>query len=497
MSVKKINCHAPTFQGNSVCACFILSLIYAFAILILLLPALLGSEKAKCKIKQYQFRINNCVKGNSDPNIDLLPALLKVYSIQFNFEGSKAIDLKDHISNSYVHTTPEWDENGRDEPAAYIRNTHPHIKVIFSKLGDLGIDTFTVGANGTLGGVTPQEITLVFNSSGLTDQIEFELVSPLPNAIGKHRVSFEWYAINGDNVREIIGNSSHVICTTWRNLNPNPAEGLYEWVYKEPMLWTSEWATLKNNEKDICDAIIQNLHLSGLQYGLYNWTVRDMLREGGGMCGGWYQMFQHLAHCQGVFVHRRFYGLQWLEFPAKNFPNNEVNWCAIVIKSGGLNQPTPLVESSEWYDDDTDYPITPTTSIITRIEQRWRFWSAGDGHCINFLIYDGKLYLYDPSFGTGPIEITPFTGSESPLPPKDSTALGGTELSSFKLNYLNSAIDYIMGELYDGNGNFYDTYDYDTYTIINGMTVKTSIIQDIVDFPDGEEREGITFYWGP
>lgn len=486
-------CRAPTFQGNSVCACFILSIIYAFAILVLLLPALFGSEIAKCKIKQYQFRINNCVKGNSDPNIVLLPAPFKVYSIQFNFEGSEAIDLKDHISNSYIHTTPEWDEDGRDEPAAYIRNTHPHIKVIFRKLGDLGIDTFTIGANGTLGGVTPQEITLVFNSSGLTDQIEFELGSPLPNAIGKHRVSLEWYArLNSSENKVLIGNTFHTICTTWKTMEPKPSEGLNDWVYKEPMLWTSEWASGKDNEKDICDTIIQKLYLSGLKYGVGAWDVRSVLINGGGMCGGWYKMFPHLAHCQGVYVHSRCYLVDW-----RTFPNNEVNWCAIVIKSAGLNQSQNPSSSTEFHDDNTAYPITTTTPIGTVTDKRWRFYgrSGGiyDGHCINFLVYNEKLYLYDPSFGTGPFEIASFTGFDAPLPPKNFTIVGGNQLSNFKSNYLNTAIDYMMGSLLDGNGVFFPCVVYGT----NGITVKTSVIQDNVSFSDGQVRDGITFYWGP
>ena len=101
--------------------------------------------------------------------------------------------------------------------------------------------------------------------------------------------------------------------------------------------------------------------------------------------------------------------------------------------------------------------------------------------------------MYDPSFGTGPFEIASFTGLDAPLPPKNLTIVGGNLLGSFKSNYLNTAIDYMMGSLYDGNGVFFPCVVYGT----NGITIKTSIIQDRVSFSDGQVRDGITFYWGP
>ena len=51
--------------------------------------------------------------------------------------------------------------------------------------------------------------------------------------------------------------------------------------------------------------------------------VREMLIRGGGMCGGWYLMFQQMAHVQGVFVHRRCFLVHW-----RTLPNGEESWCA-------------------------------------------------------------------------------------------------------------------------------------------------------------------------
>ena len=414
----------------------------------------------------------------------------EVYSIQFCYEGSGAIPLKDYKTNDFID--PEYVKGYRNEPAAYVRGTWPAIKVVFCKLHYFE-GKYAVSAVGNLGGVQRKRIELNFNSAGHSDPIDFQLMFPLPDTIGTHTVSLEWYARPTGRPAVLIPISSteHTLCTTWKRPKANVNEGLTTWVYKDLMLWTSEWAAGKDNEKDICDAIIKNLHLSGLKYGIFKskkdsseskngiskpkhgiglWSVPGMLHEGGGMCGGWYQMFQHLAHCQGVFVHRRCYLVDWRELP-----HDEVMWCAIVITDGGLNQPEPTFRPAEFHDVDALYPIVSNTPLHTCTERRYYFKGRRgkhwDGHAINFLEYEGNLYLYDPSFGLGPFEI------DMSLPPGDLTILGGKQLASFKANYLNSVVDYMLGILlYKGQ--------------LQKICVKTLIIPDVV----GSFQE-ITFYW--
>ena len=73
-----------------------------------------------------------------------------------------------------------------------------------------------------------------------------------------------------------------------------------------------------------------NIGTSGLKYGVHARDVREMLQKQGGMCGAWYQAFQHMAHCQGVFVYRRRFLVDW-----RRMADGEEHWCAIVIRSGG------------------------------------------------------------------------------------------------------------------------------------------------------------------
>lgn len=421
------------------------------------------------------------ISSDGVPTVQPDPAPFEVYSILFNYDGSNAIDLKDHVTNGDIHSNPEWIKATRDEPAAYVRHTLPHVKVVFKKIASSVSGTYAVGAIGSLGGIRREDITPTFNASGFTIPIDFELMWPLPNSVGKHNVTIDWYA-RKTAVPDIpipVGSATHTICTTWQIMDPTKdAVTLRDWVYKNPMLWTSEWAAGKDNEKAICDAIIQNLHKSNLKYGVpWVFSVRGILQNNGGMCGGWYKMFQHLAHCQGVFVHRRYF-----EVDRRLLSNGEAKWCSIVIRSGGLNQPYPPLQPRQFKDINSNYPINSSTQISYVNQKRYVFSGPGDGHCINFLKYSGKLHLYDACFQAGPFEIAPFTGPDAPLPPRIDTILGGNDLASFKSKYLDGGIDYMMGTLYDGSGTLHSYPD--------GLTVKTSIIPDVT----GTFNE-ITFEW--
>lgn len=424
------------------------------------------------------------ISFNGIPSIKPEPAPFEVHSIQFCFDSSNAIKLKDHVTNDFIYLDPEWIKNTRNEPAAYVRGTKAKIKVVFKQTAAYTNENYAIWAIGNHGGLKKQYITPTFNTTGLSKPIFFDLMWPLPYEIGKHTVTFEWFARKTakPSTSIPIDSTKHTICTTWKEMVPNPGESLQNWVYKQPMLWTSEWAAGQDNEKAICDAIIKNLHLSGLKYGIGGWTVLEILKNGGGMCGGWYETFQHFTHCQGVFVHRRAYIVD-----QRALPNNEIKWNSIVIKAGGLNQSKPTWPPTQFNDVDSGYPITPSTNYKTVTEKRYIFPSAcidHDGHCINFLVYNGELYLYDPSFGTGPFKIEPFTGADAPLPPKDYSIIGGMELASFKKEYLDKAVDYMRGSLKDGSGTLKKCPD--------ALTIKTSIIPNLT----GSFQE-ITFKWEP
>jgi hypothetical protein len=406
-----------------------------------------------------------------------------VHSIHYCFPSSPAIPLKDPVTDEYLGIMPEWSAvPPRDELAAYVRNTRASIRVVFR--GDPAADsTYAVGADGTPVQVEERRVTLAFDpGTGLSHPVEFRMRNRLPNRIGLHPATLNWYVRSPADSPLCLpgGTTTSRICTTWKPMQPRPADRLDDWVYKQLVEWTCEWANGLDDEKEICDAIIRGLPRSGLRYGVPEYYVREMLQGGGGMCGGWYHLFQQLAHCQGVIVHRRCFLVDWREQG-----NGEVLWCALVVREGGLNQPQPTEAPSEFHDNDTAFPITTPIPLANRNEARYRFWGRPgdyqDGHCINFLEYRGRLYLYDACFCIGPVEV------DAQLPPDDFSVLGGPQLSSFKARYLDGAVAYMLGTLYNGS----TLHRSDHVRRTNGISVRTDLVPEVV-----RGDPGLTFYWG-
>lgn len=421
----------------------------------------------------------------------LQSAPFEVFSIRFDFDGNGAVRLKNPTSDAFVSTDPEWFRDpARDEPAAFIRGTRPAIEVVFR--GDPSTDGIhTIGADGTPVQVAERQVDLTFSpSTQLSEPKRFELKTRLPDAIGLHPTKWDWYVRDRHNPSQSLpaGTSTHRIGTTWRPMTvPTHEEGWLDyWVYSKVMEWTCSWAAGRNTEKEICDALITKLHNSGLVYGIERYTPRDILLHGGGMCNAWYQFFQQMCHCQGVYVHRRSFGVH-----LRNVTNGEEWWHAIVVKRPGLNQTTPQVPDEEFHDNDTAFRLPAPTTLCTRVEPRYVFWGdpsgTTDGHCINYLEFEGVLYVYDASFQLGPRAVAP------PLPPDDFSIRGGLDLSSFKAGYLNDAVEYMLGSLYNGSGpgaEFLQTQP--PPARVHGMTVQTRLIPDTVPGNDC-----VTFSWGP
>lgn len=383
--------------------------------------------------------------------------------IKFNWgAGSGAVNLKDHITNAAV-PVPEFDlPASRNEPAAYVEGSAITVQVQFHKNAPSTPDQIIAWATSSKGpGLSEQSVD--FGGSNDSPYISFTGSQNLKNYIKKNSIVWQWYyKVSATAQPQIMNATSHIVCTTWATPLDDPC-------YKKPMLWTSDWARYRTNEKAICDAIITKLPQSGLKYGIGGWSVDNILDNGGGMCGGWYEMFAHMAACQGVLAHQRCYLLQ-----NDAAPSPEIKWTSIVIKAGGLNQTQPTHAVRTWHDVDAVYPSPANADITDRSEKRYKFNSPDDGHCINFLEYQGALYLYDASFGTGP-----FANTFSSLP---SGSVSGTVLTNFRSNYHDIAIDYMYGNIKKND----NTHQY--------LTIKSTLIPDLRDLSDPNSFE-IHYNW--
>lgn len=133
-----------------------------------------------------------------------------IHSIQFNYDQSKAIGLKDHLTGAAV-PLPEYVRNVRSGPAAYVVGTLPHIKVVLRKLPAFVNGAYLIGATGSLGGVRRKTVTPVFNPLGFSQPIDFELMWPLPGTVGKPDVTLGWYARKspGPSIPVSVGSTVH------------------------------------------------------------------------------------------------------------------------------------------------------------------------------------------------------------------------------------------------------------------------------------------------
>jgi hypothetical protein len=446
-------------------------------------------------------------------------APFSIHSVHFcHPRASDAVVMRDPAEDALIGATPEWDlgspdrsgrvrvaGGGRNAPAAYPAGTQPDIEIVFARApgpeGDAATGEWTVGAASATAApsVAEARVTLAFNAQGLSAPVTLRLDRPLTNRIGVTPLRWAWHARRTEGTMA-AGTSEHTIYTTWRRPldaapwarpvygtypNPSPDAGVANWTYAPLVAWTCAWAAGADDPKAICDAIIANARLSKLEYYVFAWDVRTMLLQGGGLCGGWYKMFQGMAAAHGVAVERRSYSVDW-----RVLNDEEARWCAIVVQAPGLNRSEPVEEASQFHD-------AADGTVRTVTERRYRFWGAPgsihDGHCVNLLRHAGQWYLYDVSFLDHAVPLGDFT----PPAPDQQHRLGTSGLGNFRPAYLDKAVAYMLGSL-RLDGTVYRSRHctepgsgphHTPCKTVNGLTVPTATIPD-----DGP---GITFFWGP
>ena len=460
---------------------------------------------------------------------------IHVRSVHFAHAESPAIRLRSSEGDRLIGELPEWTSSckgtePRREPAGYVRGASA--TVIVELLGPPG-EEMMIGADASAtavasDGPTPSpvapgfpglaEMLVTFDQEGSSGPVQFELTKPLPSTQGRFNLRWTWYTVDGKKKEQVTPPTEHEILLTFKELlpawswldKPEPKRSEkehYLWAYARVVRWTCEWTAglpSESSDREICEAIIGNVAKSGMQYAQSAYTVRDMLNNDppGGWCGGWYKMFQAMAATQGVYVHRRHFWVDW-----RDLGEEEVSWCAIVIRHPGTNRTVPGMSASTYHDYSwgDDRPNTVT-------EHRYRFWGAPptfvggtlvpharDGHCINFLQDGDNLVLYDTCFFTQGIDLK---GMEMPKGnyknPASTTptiaAIPVSEMPEFKERYLDRAVDYMLGSIRLGGELYKTSPDGES----NGLAVRTSSLDRTGPSQVSEQPEKyhISFYWG-
>ena len=425
---------------------------------------------------------------------------LTLSSIHFNFGGSSAVPLRDPVTDDAIGATAEWVAGmerlvsgalgfagSPPPPAAYVRGTAVELSVRFGRTldpqhGGAQTMTATIGATGKPVGIREQKVTLSFDPSGRSQPVRFETDGIVSADVGAIELWLEWYAVDANGNHTTIDTSTHPLYFIWQAIAPNDDEGLPDWLYAPLVKWTSTFAAGATSAKDVCDRIMQQLPATGLKYGVAGWTPRQMLLGNGGMCGGWYQLFQWMLHSQGILIAKRAFQVDW-----RSLPDSSVAWNAIVVSNGGLNQSAPPVTPSTFHDVNV-FPIPSPATVSTVVASRYRFWGTpggwADGHCVNFAEFDGQLYLYDASFHLGPIAL------DMTMPPQNGTVLGGQALADFVAKYLSVAVSHMLGS-FTVNGQPLDSeMPAGAAAGVNGVSVVTASLPVMVG-----STETITFRW--
>jgi len=414
------------------------------------------------------------------------------FSVHFRFPESQAIVLRDVVQDVEIGQTPEWvagmdsfpSNDGPDDlgppPAAYVCGTSITMEVTFLRTLDLqdgGAErmTLTIGATGSPAGVTAQNVLLEFDDDGRSQAVAFEVDREISEEVGVTTLTLDWYVRPAAGSEASIGSSVHPLYFTWQVMTANPQEDLFDWAYAQIVKWTSTFAAGATSDREVCDGIFRNLEKTGLKYGVPGWSPRQMIVGGqGGMCGGWYKLFQTMVHSQGVFVEKVGFLVDYRAIPGGS-PTPAIQWNAIVMSNGGINQPSPTVAPSEFHDLAV-FPIPSPAALKTLTARRYRFWgnpdpNQSDGHGINFLVSGGTLILYDPSFLIGPVELS------MPLP-QPKQVLGGAQLAEFVAKYLTIAVSHMLGSFTVNGKAMTSKVPVGAAPGVNGVSVVTAALPE-------------------
>lgn len=370
----------------------------------------------------------------SDWVVELVPVEVVPHQISFNWQGSSAITMYDACDNEPI-SVPEYDAGtGTNNPAAFARGNGPLKMLVKWRTTRDDLSRATVWASGSFGGVGPVEVPFV---NGESDWISMETNQSIPARIQSTQASFKWKYSTASSPNMTSSSTTHVIYTTNKTPLSTP-------VYLDLVKWTTEWCQpLRNlNDKSIADAILKGFASSNvIRYAsAAAYDTQEILCKGGGMCGGMMEVFYDACATQGVHVARSCYTLQDAD------PGLQDKWVSIIIYSPGLGQDQPTFHRRRVRAADSVFPcpkyygdFSTDDDIEAQARRVYEFFAPDDGHCINFLTYNGKIYLYDLSFGTGP-----FANLFDTLPSELTT---GKELAHFRQLYFNTAVDYMRGQI--------------------------------------------------
>ena len=365
---------------------------------------------------------------------------LEIKDITFlSMDSDTPLEIYEARKNTSAPTLvapPHWSNQTKVvQPAAFEKGSTIRVKVTIST-DVIPRNKLVLAGSCNLFAFDSQEV--IFDQS-TEAQVVLNAEKALPSRVGIHNGEINWTAreIGVDSIHEhLLAPSNYEFLSTFKApIKRGP-------IFKELLRWSCQFARGLDDEKAICDALIAKLHETGLHYGRRGWSTFDILKNNGGMCGGWCKFFQDYCATQGVEISSWFFTLE------KNYDEDQLKWSAIDIHAGGLNNAKPTFTADAYLVNEV-YPLPRfygTNSdeddvLVDKRRSMYRFFTGYDGHCVNFLSYGGKQYMYDPSFGTGPYGGF-FEGEIA-----EHTPMTGDSLSTFRQVYFDKGVTHLQGNI--------------------------------------------------
>jgi len=255
----------------------------------------------------------------------------EVVVAQMRFE--KDIDLYNRTASEDI--TVNWvtytDMSYRTQAAAYVRDSYI---VVAADVGTLtGLPTGSVVEievmgvlNGEFVRFWPRTIAKTIDNWYDNDFSTFRYTSttPLPDEIGVHRLRLYWRitTYTGTNVIVSEQMTRNIIYTTWQAplTNVPGKESPYDYwdppnkpegdprKYVETIEYSCIWASGKNTEKEIMDAIFDGMWNEAYSVPAWRYTLGEgsldglILKTDTGSCGTWAAFYHSLVESQGIDV---------------------------------------------------------------------------------------------------------------------------------------------------------------------------------------------------
>jgi len=412
--------------------------------------------------------------GNDIHSDTLIVSITKVELDEISFRGvhPKSIPLKHHDSGNI--SPPEWkDADGDGNPdderknvGAWVKNsttntTPIQVKAKFKvqppSLTSLKVYAQNASGPGSLykpSTTDPLEITAAAGWEG-TFQLDASLTGI--RYFGKSDWNWQWKVteVEGTPLNCDVGETTHDICMTAASPVATP---VFKWVVMPSCRAAHGQAS--DDKKTITDDVFDGTGSGlGTVARVDNWTtalrfganyapqtVGTLLDNQEGRCGIWQPYFRDLTGAHGVDLVLR------TMTPQNNAAAPETKWYTLTCTSFGINAttgyselPGPVVVARRFVTDDTAYPL-PTVADLTIHDNPpanppgKEGWYRFGNHAVTFLDQNGTAndWLYDPSFELKAQFAVPAAGS----------SVEYLITSPFRINYLDSAFEYMGGMIY-------------------------------------------------